>query len=261
MCPSCATPVEVAGSTIALPWRDPTLPTSHDVTDSAGGWLLANGFIGSFLALLNPNPEFLLMCLALCAAGAAFIALPRLASKLRRGPLAGAATRVDRDAPGVTPIREAPESLVRVRGRVRVLSAVARPDPKPRDTRRCGAYAWNGLGRFADPSALGGHCGRLAVVDTTGVAIIDDDCFVIEDHRVPFSSAAIRDGDLVEVVGVGRRMPAEDLTPIAVLGYRQARTALVFDGTPRRPIVLRALGVVAATPTSVADPSLGAFWL
>lgn len=87
-------------------------------------------------------------------------------------------------------------------------------------------------------------CGRIAVVDDTGVAIVSGDhvkLFRREGRAFmepPFALAVTADAE-VTVFGHAVRAPEADATMFAAPGsYRSAPEALVFEGTWLRPVVV-----------------------
>lgn len=144
---------------------------------------------------------------------------------------------------------------VRIRGRVRTL----RPVPTPAGDlvaafRARGIEAPEGDERGRPAVVEAQACGRFLVDDGSGVAVIDDDAFTIEPLDVPIKAdlLALRDGDLVEVVGPARReAPPED----AALRLGDGETALVLDGRPDAPVLLVPLPLAA----SLAPPRSRAF--
>lgn len=135
---------------------------------------------------------------------------------LLRGLQRSADERIDelrRETP-VVRCAEAAQGIVRVRGRVRVL------DPAEGAAPRVGAV-------------LGARraCGRFLVVDESGAAVVDDDMFEIWPSDL--LDAVIEDGDLVEIVGSGRRQRVPGLTG---RGFRDTADALVFEGSKERKV-------------------------
>lgn len=119
---------------------------------------------------------------------------------------------------------------VRVRGKVKVLRAVAAPK------------TGEPVAAFETDDEREG--GRFAVIDDTGVAIVDDDCFELWG-RDPASGAPkacggrVADGATVEVVGTATRRPAADISGlVSDPHYREAAQALVFDGKPDAPVLV-----------------------
>lgn len=144
--------------------------------------------------------------------------------------------------------------LVRVRGRVRTI----RPVPTPKGelvaafrARRVETVGDRGRLEVVETTA----CGRLAVDDGSGVAIVDDDAFTLEPLDVATAAevVALRDGDLVEIVGPATRVPAPADIPGGGPGPEQ--TALVFDGRPEALVLLVPLPLQA----SMAPPRSHAY--
>lgn len=90
-------------------------------------------------------------------------------------------------------------------------------------------------------------CGRFAVVDETGIAIVDDDAFDVGRVGTPFDSSgvnrfvAVRDGEPVEIIGPARRGHASDAVPLQHdAGYRDTGEVLLFDGTAEDRVLILA---------------------
>src|SRR5687768_7827742 len=102
------------------------------------------------------------------------------------------------------------------------------------------------------------ECGRFAVLDATGVAIVDDDCFDLwpaEGDPHP-RGVVLQDGFDVEVVGPARWGQAADVRDlVARTGYREVGKALIFDGRPDAPVRLFATGPGDAQSKSSVSPS------
>lgn len=151
-------------------------------------------------------------------------------------------------------IVDADPGEVRIRGRVRTL----RPVPAPGGDL---VAAFRARRVEAEPGGRGrpevvevSACGRFVVDDGSGVAVVDDDAFTIEplDVQVRGDVIAIRDGDLIEVVGPARReVTADD----GALRLGDGETALVLDGRPDAPVLLVPLPLAA----SLAPPRSRAF--
>ncbi|HJL16482.1 MAG TPA: hypothetical protein RMH99_12545 [Sandaracinaceae bacterium LLY-WYZ-13_1] len=145
------------------------------------------------------------------------------------------------------PIGRSRSGRCRVRGRVKVL------EPVDLDGASCAAWwsrrveverRFDGLSRSGRPVHIFEErqaCGRLAVVDETGLAIVDgaraglwcESTFAVFGPRG--GVLRVRDGDLVEVVGHARRAFVPDVGRLAPSGYRSAGSRLLFD---RAPLVL-----------------------
>lgn len=81
--------------------------------------------------------------------------------------------------------------------------------------------------------------GRFAVVDDTGIAIVDDDALVILDRRRDARRRpidALRDGDIVEVFGHATRESALDATVVCGIDRSFSENALVFFGDPANKV-------------------------
>ena len=128
----------------------------------------------------------------------------------------------------VTPIGKAEDGLVRIRGKVKVL----RPVRAPKTGEPVAAYE-------TEDEREGG---RFAIVDETGVAVVDDDCFELWswDGSAPGKSGGqIIDGSAIEAVGPAARRPAPDIAGLSAdPHYREAAQALVFDGRLDTPVLL-----------------------
>lgn len=151
-------------------------------------------------------------------------------------------------------IVDAEGDRVRVRGRVRTI----RPVPTPRGDLvaafRARRVEPGGEPRRRLEVVETAACGRFAVDDGSGVAIVDDDAFALEPLDVAAAAeiVALRDGDLVEVVGPATRTPAPADAPG---GPGSDQTALVFDGRPDAPVLLVPLPLEA----SMAPPRSRAY--
>jgi hypothetical protein len=88
------------------------------------------------------------------------------------------------------------------------------------------------------------ECGRFAVDDGTGVAIVDDDAFILWSEvgmRLHDESAiTVSEGEEVEVAGVARREDVPNLPPAAA-NFRERRQTLVLDGTAKQPVIIKVL--------------------
>ena len=90
------------------------------------------------------------------------------------------------------------------------------------------------------------ECGRFAVIDDTGLAIVDDDAFDIVGRggKAPSGEAllAALAGTVVEVAGPTKRVDAPDVAHLArAEGYRGAnRQPLMFDGNAENRVVILA---------------------
>ncbi len=79
-------------------------------------------------------------------------------------------------------------------------------------------------------------CGRFAVTDDSGVAVVDPEQFEVltRTPTEPFEevAASVRQDELVEVIGLGRRARVEDVDELlGEAGYRDGEpTVLLFDG-------------------------------
>ena len=113
-----------------------------------------------------------------------------------------------------------------MRGLVRVIRAVTPAGAGPR---------W---AAFHDARGSG-RCGRFAIIDASGTAFVDDDCFEIWNSGHRRHGGALEDGRTVEVIGPAAltRLAAGD----AVAGadpYRAQAIAVSFDGTPTVPVII-----------------------
>lgn len=153
--------------------------------------------------------------------------------------------RATRDASPLRSIAAHDDGVCRVRGRARVLR------PAVGETEVAAYYR-----RYLEPLQGGANarlvldamrCGRFAVVDDTGVAVVDDDALLIWSLVVRLPSdeegeITFRDGQTVEVIGPARWEEPEDTRELraAVVGYRGEHRAgaLVFHGSPDAPLLV-----------------------
>jgi hypothetical protein len=185
---------------------------------------------------MEPGPSattWLAIGLGALLAGGALIGYglmrPRLVHRAdvgrRRGRVVEKIGRTKQSAP----IARCEGGAVRVRGRVKVLRAVVAPES--------GAPA----AAFETEDEREG--GRYAIVDESGVAVVDDDCFELwtrDPGGGPGASGGVlSDGAVVEILGTARRAPAPDVVGLSIdPHYRAVASALVFEGTPDDPVVL-----------------------
>lgn len=133
-------------------------------------------------------------------------------------------------APEVGAIGKTESGTVRVRGKVKILRAVH----APRTGEPVAAFE-------TDDEREGG---RFAIVDDTGVAIVDDDCFELwardpATGTLKVGGGRVADGAAIEVLGTAARGPAIDVAGLASdPHYREAAQALLFDGKPGAPVLL-----------------------
>jgi len=148
-------------------------------------------------------------------------------------------------APPLSPIGDA-EGRCRVKGRVHVLAFAAGADPNvaAKAVREVTSAKDGDLAtaeRNVEVTNLDEMrtCGRFAIVDDSGVAIVDPDDFEVisRESTGPFAPVVItaEKDEQVEVIGTGRRVPAIQLGAAADLfgqaGYREAaRKVLLFEG-------------------------------
>lgn len=152
-----------------------------------------------------------------------------------------------REAGPPVPIGLGRPGRLRIRGRVRVL--------EPVDLGGVPCAAWwsrrveverrfDGLSRSGRPVHIFEErqdCGRLAVVDETGAAIVAGTQAALwcEDASAVFGPQGgvlrVADGDMVEVVGDARLARIPDARKINPAGYREAASCPLFD---RAPLVL-----------------------
>lgn len=174
------------------------------------------------------------------------------ASNLRAGARAALASLPAR------PVAEATGGRCRVRGRVRVLRPAADEDAsvgaafrrvKTSHSYKVQVYDRRGhrdVTRVETVVTETAECGRFAVIDASGVAIVDDDAFRVwsrSGRGLPaFRDGAFlaREGEEVEIVGPARAGEAEEVRDLAPAGsgYREGppTAALIFDGTPDDPV-------------------------
>lgn len=195
------------------------------------------GFLGYvIIRMVEPGRNaltVLVVGLAVMAAGAVSlfwgVTQPRRvlrAGQARRRVRAGAELRRTTAA---TPIGKAEDGRVRIRGKVKVL----RPVHAPKTGEPVAAYE-------TDDEREGG---RFAIVDETGVAVVDDDCFELWSPAPSGGPGAcggqIADGSMIEAVGSAARRPAPDIAGLSAdPHYREAAQALVFEGKPDAPVLL-----------------------
>lgn len=142
-------------------------------------------------------------------------------------------------------IRHATEGVVRVEGRVRALAAAEGSGVLAYHRQRvseqrctCGASCRALVRSTATSRALG----RFVMREDDDLAIVEPGPFELFDWRGrapdPASDASfeIHDGDLITVVGQGRREHVESLRSPG--GYRGTKLPLVFRGTPKTPVYL-----------------------
>jgi hypothetical protein len=160
--------------------------------------------------------------------------------------------------------RAGPESTIaeaddrpRIRGRVTILQPVAGPDGdaaafRARDVHDVEETVRRSGGR---PNAVTKRyvteryrCGRFAVDDGTGWAIVDDEAFELwRDGGMAFGAddaLVVSEGDEVEVTGPAHRKQIAEYGETA--GYRGKEQALVFDGSMADPIFVRLLEQAAS---------------
>ena len=82
-------------------------------------------------------------------------------------------------------------------------------------------------------------CGRIAVSDGQGVALLDEDALRIVGY--PEDDIALVDGTEVEVIGHATVLSTEASLDELPNDYRSAPRALLFDGTPATPLLVRPL--------------------
>lgn len=196
-----------------------------------------------------------LRAITFCAMGAVFIVV-RLVRRAREGVRA-AVRRAS-----VSPIASVDSPNAGIRGRVVVLrpAGAASPDVAARIVRHDEVVPSNrrtvSLYSPVDREATvtlhkeASVCGRFAVIDETGVAIVEDDAIVFEDDRPRSERSsldALREGDVVDVFGPASRRAAMDAHTRANVPLVHARHALVFDGTPKDKVHV----VVRRAPRSV----------
>ncbi|MCC7536414.1 MAG: hypothetical protein IT379_09380 [Deltaproteobacteria bacterium] len=187
-------------------------------------------------------------CLAILGATLGVSSAGRLAWHVRVIRHRRAARRALETAGPVTPARDASDGHAHVRGTVRVLRTVTAPSGEA-----VAAYRWDVPSTLAcgcsatcehvlDYRRVEARCGRLAVVDATGVAVLDDDCFLMcsaDPTTDRGETLVVRHGDTLEVVGPARRGEAPDARSLAPgAGYRAAsHDALLFDGSTDTPVI------------------------
>lgn len=212
----------------------PKLPRPSFVTS---GWTIAGGAFtfGGWMVFRQAgqqgaiHPTAGLVGFALIAAGLASFGLnfsfPRWVARRDADARRIRALSTLGRAGDVVPIGAAAREIVRIRGRVHVIRASSTVAEAGAD--------------FPSPAEL--DCGRFAIVDPTGVAVVDDDCFEIwsrTDGRPDHLGGRVLHGMMVEVVGKARVEDAPDTGSIGESGYRESPKALVFDGRPDAPVVV-----------------------
>jgi len=139
-----------------------------------------------------------------------------------------------------------------VRGRVRVLEAVSVQEDScaawaQRDVLERNMVTWTSGGsvpskeqRLLETRAAG----RFLVVDDSGVALLDDDAFVLAPLPVAkpgeMARVTVHDGDEVLVYGRARRDEADESSRAyaSASAYRESGQVLRFEGTERHPLVI-----------------------
>ncbi len=176
----------------------------------------------------------------------------RRARRQHRKRLAALAETLVR-APPLSPIADA-EGRCLVRGRVRVLAFPSGADHNlaAKAIREVGTGKDDRLAMTnssADVTDINEvrSCGRFAVIDDSGVAVIDPDDFEVVSRETvdPFLPVVVtaEQDDLVEIVGTGRRVPATTADGVAELlgqaGYREAgRKVLLFEGADEPVLIV-----------------------
>jgi hypothetical protein len=229
-------------------------PTLHDPDgDTVAAFMLAGGWVGGvvFGGLFASGTLGLVVGGAAALAGAGMIAFPWQRLRLRNRAVRRRVARARRAAASPTPVAKMSDERVQVRGRVHVLRG-ARLSGEP-----CAAYCASRPVRTRctctplctstyDALEVRWECGRFAVVDDSGVAVVDgatlttggrpaidihprDDRPALEDEPL-----VLRHGDEVCVFGRAREMEASDASALSPSTYRDRRRPLVFqpDGEP-----------------------------
>lgn len=139
------------------------------------------------------------------------------------------------------PIEEAAKAAgptAHIRGKVKVLEAVRTPEGDD-----VAAYLWRRSDHARRETRTG--CGKLLIEDETGVALLDDDFFVLlpPPGRHPLARSdldmMVLEGDTVEVAGPATRRAAPELSTLLDGGYRATPNVLVFDGTSDDLLTIR----------------------
>jgi len=154
------------------------------------------------------------------------VVLPRVRAGARAA-LRRAAARERIAAVPSAPIAAAAGGRARIRGRVKILRPCEGPTFSAAFQKEVGEQ----------------DCGRFAVVDGSGVAIVDDDVFEIWTKRTTEfapddAGGVVLDGAEVEVIGRAAVAEAADVATLGEGRYRESPQALVFDGHPDDPVVL-----------------------
>lgn len=246
-CPQCGTtsPVGVSCSNCKVDMIDengnpPLKPMPKIPSFVVSPWTLggaALGFLGyAIISAIEPGHSaltVLLVGLFVMTAGAVSlfwgVTQPRRVLRSGQARRRTWATAALRRATEVTAIGKTADGPARVRGKVKVL----RPVHAPRTGEPVAAFE-------TDDEREGG---RFAIVDETGVAVVDDDCFELWSWDSSGSpgpcGGQIPDGAMVEAFGQAVRRPTADVVGLATdPHYREAAQALVFEGKPDAPVRL-----------------------
>lgn len=166
----------------------------------------------------------------------------RVRDARRRWRVLHAAARTERP----TPLAKAEAGELAVRGRVHVLDGVRYRDQmwaawvhRDRVTRRCTCSPR--CTATYKPLRTRWETGRFAVVDETGVAVIDGaplDLWRNDREQSDEGLIGLSHGDEVRVLGVAAVVEAPDVMALAsgVAGYRDTPRVLGFSGTDRKPV-------------------------
>jgi hypothetical protein len=183
--------------------------------------LVAGGSVVAPLAIMaGALSAALVGALGVLPAGAVAtrLARPRPRRAVRRTPVANVA-----DVAVLLDVERT--GTIAIRGRVRALAGVA-DDPTI----------------VARTAELDSASGRFEVHDGTGIALVDEDAFVVWSYsgdapRPQRWGGVVRDGDEVVVIGPARPASPEEAANVA-RGYRRAPAVAVFDGTARDRVAI-----------------------
>lgn len=137
------------------------------------------------------------------------------------------------------------EGTCRIRGRVSVLRPTLGDYGAYRRIHRERALGLTDIGLLRTITndriyeELRHSCGRLAILDDSGVAIVDDDALRIVGAKG--ETVALIEGSEVEVAGRAKRSSSIDDRHGLPAGYREGESVLVFDGDANQPVVVRAI--------------------
>lgn len=219
-------------------------PTLHDPKgDAIAAFLFAGGWVGATVVgglLASAAAGFLVAGGALLA-GAGTIVYPWQRLRVHDLALRRRLARARRAASEAVPIAGAGEGFSHVRGRVHVLRAVNDPEGRP-----CAAYVRRARIRTGctctalcrvryDALRTEWRCGRFAVVDDSGVAVVDGARVELWSREAGGPVArdgtlTLHHGDDVHLFGWAAKAEAQDASQFAPATYRDRALPLAFDG-------------------------------